>query len=470
MKKTRLLPLLIIVVMTISLTMSGCSADINRDQELKEAHDNIYKEVTETFNQESLDFTLLSEYLESWAINCDMEVDENADHYIVITNPATEDCKKEESTALQCSVDTNNCENSLYVLSSGMTALLGPLKHGDISLIVTEIADGQRIGAQSLLAKHLKKDNVIGLINASNQSVYTEGAYGASGTITAKAKKVSPKYSECYTITMAMPEYTDPYSFDKKKNYPNPIETIGGLLATTKSSGKLFEIADFSCQAHEGYTPYTATATIVVDSNNVESIKKKFDKSYETMENRFEKLDSEFVYTMDKSKMPGKVLSEKSSNNLISLMYTLNTGNCIQDEESGLVYATSYIDSISTKNSKLNLSLKVRTRGEEYLDDVSEMYEITAGLCSTQYKQESKGRIWASSEKSGLAPFFSSMIPSEEGSSEIALKSYDNDYFYAKYNDINMISVLFSKSDRSSTIFTITHFIDPDYEKNTMNY
>ena len=52
---------------------------------------------------------------------------------------------------------------------------------------------------------------------------------------------------------------------------------------------------------------------------------------------------------MEETDMPDKVLSEDVATGLISLMYTLNTGVCEQDEESGVIYSASYIKSVKTK-------------------------------------------------------------------------------------------------------------------------
>ena len=96
-------------------------------------------------------------------------------------------------------------------------------------------------------------------------------------------------------------KYTDPYNFDKKNNYPDPINTIGNLLATSKSAGRLFEIASFESKSCDGYLPYSVSAVIVIDSNNVDAFKSKFDKSYNTIENKFDDIESDFVYTMNET-------------------------------------------------------------------------------------------------------------------------------------------------------------------------
>ena len=95
---------------------------------------------------------------------------------------------------------------------------------------------------------------------------------------------------------MSTSAYADPFDFDT--HYPNPVETIGSLLATEKSSGNLFQLVSFDCKVDNGYTPGSATAVVVIDDNDVESFTKKFDKSNESMKKKFDKLEDHYVYTL----------------------------------------------------------------------------------------------------------------------------------------------------------------------------
>lgn len=96
---------------------------------------------------------------------------------------------------------------------------------------------------------------------------------------------------------MRISGYHDPFNI-KDTDYPNPVEVIGNLLASEKSSGQLFQLASFNCEAKDGYIPTSATAVVVVDSNDISSFEKRFRSSYNNMKNRFEKLEDNFVYTL----------------------------------------------------------------------------------------------------------------------------------------------------------------------------
>lgn len=460
----RVLPLLMIFVFGFCMLLQGCTGDLNRTAELRESLKAIDKDLNETFSEETCDFTLVTEYLQSWAESSGIEVKKTDDNYIVLENPATEDAGNAESTVMQCSVNTTDCKNSVDILATGLACLLGPTSHGKLRLVVTEYTAGQRIGAESIPSEYVKGDNFINLQYSKSASVYTSGPEQTSCLMKTSTSWTKPSYDSAYKITLRMDKYTDPFSFDKTNNYPNPVNVIGGLLANAKSSGKLFEIASFTSKSVNSYGPYFASATIVINDSHIESITNRFDSSYENIENKFEDLDSDFVYTMTPVDMPEKVLSEKNTNNLVSLMYTLNTGICYQDEETGLVLASSYIKSVETEKN-LTLMLTMRARDKENMNNLCNEYEITSGLCDMNFSCSSPKKTWASSADKDLASWFSLRVPVIEGDSAVTMKQYDNDFFEKKAPGLNMISYTFSSLNQNDVLSNIVNFIDPEVER-----
>lgn len=457
----RVLSLLTIIITGVSLLLSGCTGEVDRNAELRESLKATQTSLSDTFKEESCDFSIVSEYLRAWADSSNVDILMSEDSYVILQNPATEGADREESTTFQCSVNTNDCEKSLEIMATALTCLLGPETHGDLRLIVTEYKDGQRTGAQSVPASYLKCDNFINMQYSKTTSVYTSGPETVTCTMKTPSSPTEPSYEEAYNITLKIDKYTDPYSFDKSNNYPNPINVIGSLLAGAKSAGKLFDVASFSSSAVDSYGPYEATATVVINSSHVDSFMSRFEKSYENVEDRFKNIDSEFIYTITPVDMPDSVLGEDAANNLISLMYTLNTGICYQDEDSGLIQAASYISSIST-DKKITVKVNARARSGESLDELIKEYEITSGLCDISYSCDEKSTVWTSSPDSDLASWFSDRVPVEDDDSVVTIKQYDNDYFHTKDPDLNMISYTFDDSDSKRVLVNVTDFLSRD--------
>ena len=466
----RLLPFIMCFIFAVSISLSGCS-EMDRSGELREFLSLNEDAFSETFTEEPCSFSDFKQYMENWAKASNIDVKYEGEHSIVLKNGATSGYDDKPSCLLLCGFNTESASKNKRVITTAQTALLGPVEHGDILMAVSETVGDQFIGIQEIPKKHLTCDNLINLIKGSNNNILTSGPVAAVSTFHRSGKQTESNYAQAFEIKLSMPaEYTDPYDFGKSSNYPNPINVIGGFLASGKSSGKLFDIAAFESKANEGYTPYFARAVVVVDSNHIESFQSRFEKSFENIQEKFEDLESEsestFEYTMEETDMPDKVLSEDVATGLISLMYTLNTGVCEQDEESGVIYSASYIKSVKTKNGDLDIAVGIRARGESYLDSLSAEYETTAGLCSTKYDFNKGGRLWTADQNSDLVTYFTGLVPQTGPvESAVSLKATENDFIAEKLPKQNMIIYSFEKGDRKTALENITNFLDPSIQK-----
>ena len=461
----RLLPFIISIVFVITLSLSGCG-EVDRSGELREFLSANEDAFSEAFTEESCEFSVFTDYMEKWAEANSIDVAFEGDHSLVLKNSAVKGYEDEPDCVLLCSFNSENPHSNKDLIATGQTALLGPVAHGDISLAISERAGGQFLGIDELPEEFIKGDNLINLNTGSNNIILTSGPVAAVSTFHNSSKDTESTYAQAFEIKMSMPEYTDPFDFVKGNSYPNPINTIGSFLASGKSSGKLFDIASFTSKSNKGCTPYYASAVVVVDANHIESLKSRFEKSYENMADKFDNLEAEFEYTMEETDMPKKVLSEDVAGNLVSLMYTLNTGVCQQDEDSGLIYAASYIESVNASNGSLDLVVNIRARGESYLDSLSTEYDTTAGLCSTTYECQKVGRLWNSDAKSSLVSFFTGAVPLQgQIESATSLRQYENDIIAKKMPEQNMIIYTFEKGDRKTVLENVINFLDPSVQK-----
>lgn len=448
-----------VVLMTSAVFLSGCSLGTpDRETELKDTLSDTYSELNSTFSGNTGKYPLVAEYLTSWAKSNDLTVKENAEHYMVIVNPATKGCGKKESTVLECAVKTGDFDNSMQPLAVSMTALLGPESHGKITLIVTENNDGNMIGAASVDPKYYECDNFINMEYSKDIQLLTSGSHTFTSTMSADLQTASPSYSRTYTITMSTSAYADPFDFDT--HYPNPVETIGSLLATEKSSGNLFQLVSFDCKVDNGYTPGSATAVVVIDDNDVESFTKKFDKSNESMKKKFDKLEDHFVYTMTETSTPDRVIASQSSDNIISLMYTLQTGIFLQDEDSGDIISEAYISSISTAGNKLQLTIGSRSLQKSVIDEMNTSFSTTSGLCDIGYSASEQSMTWSANKDKPLAGFFADALSIDDSKPLNTLNSSECDIFASKGPGLNIISYRFNSENREAALLNTLHFME----------
>jgi di/tripeptidase len=451
--------LFVTLMLCASLFLTGCgNAEAEREEELKDILESSSEKLQSNFSGSEGDYSLVSEYLKSWANSNELTVTENADHYIVISNPATEGCGKADSTTLQCQISTKDFSNSLQALSTGMTALLGPENHGDINLIVTENNNGRLIGAEKLPKKYLNCDHFINLEYAEESTLYTGGCFVAENLMTSDIVYEAPAYPNAYEITIKTTNYSDPFNFDTR--YPNPVEVLGNLLASEKSSGQLFQLVSFTCDSANGYNPQSANAVVVIDDNDIKSFTSKFNSSYNKVKKKYENLEMNFVYTLTATDMPNMVIRDDIADNIISLLYTLKTGIYTQDEDSGEIIAASAISSISTKDSTFKLKTVSRSLDKEALSEIKNVFKTTSGLCDISFKAGEVKTTWKSDSKKNTASYFTEAIGADSYVSDSILSGSECDIIYAKDNKANIISYRFDATHREPALLNILHFLN----------
>lgn len=450
--------LFIPLILILAMLLGSCSVgEVTRENELKTSLESTYDELSSTFSSSSGQYSLVSEYLKSWANKNDIEIAEEQENHMVMINPATEGFKDSETTVLQCSVETDNFNKSMQPLAIALSSLLGPEAHGKITLIVTENDNGEYTGATSVKDKYLQCDNFINIRQSDEMLLYKAGSYEMDSNMTASLETTAPSYSQAFAITMSTSGYNDPFDFDT--HYPNPIETIGSLLATEKSAGQLFQLASFECESTDGYTPTSATAIVVVDSNDINSFTKKFNKSYNSMKSKFEKLEDNFVYTLTETSMPETVMTNQTSDNIISLMYTLQTGIYLQDEDSGEIISASDISFVTTENNKLKLTMTSRSRDESVLDDMAAEFLTTSGLCDISYSSTEPHITWTSDGDKELCSFLSDALGAEESIIPDTLESSECDIF-ASRGGLNIVSYRCNIHNGDAAMMNIIHFLE----------
>lgn len=442
-------------IMMLSMVLSGCgSSDADRQKELNDSLEKTYEELTATFSGETGEYELVAEYLQSWASKNDITIAANEKNYMVLKNPATEGSEDADNTTLQCMIDTSAFSKSLQSLSISLTALLGPIEHGDITLLITETTDGEYKGASAVSDKYLRSDSFINIAQNDDIELYIAGAYASSASMTTDIPESAPYYGNAYTISMKISGYHDPFNNDTA-DYPNPVEVIGNLLASEKSSGQLFQLASFNCDVKDGYVPTSATAVVVIDDNDISSFEKKFKSSYNNMKKKFEELEDNFVYTFTATDMPDYVISNETSDNIISLMYTLKTGKyrpAEEDTEDSIeddsdekskddkeIYALAEISSVSTKDGKFKLTTSFKGTDEGIINELSQVYLTISGLCDIDYNKAKNYVTWPTKSNTELANHFIEALGAEETVFDSKLESSECDVLAAKAK-LNMVS------------------------------
>lgn len=166
------------------------------------------------------------------------------------------------------------------------------------------------------------------------------------------------------------------------------------------------------------------------------------------------------MYTITETSMPETVLSNETTNNIISLMYTLKTGIYLQDEDSGEIIAASDISYVSTSDNKFKLITDSRSSDEAVLNEIKSVFLTTSGLCEIKFVPSDITMTWSSDKDASMVNFFRESLGSDNYIQPSTLQSSECDIISAKSKNLNMISYSFDMSHGESAMLNIIQFME----------
>lgn len=453
----RFFPLFLIsTFIVVFLLFTGCGTDKeNAKLSVKESLDTNYEALSAQM-KDSTDFQQLSDYLAGWAKENSIDVKTSNNQYIVLSKPASEGFEDAETFTVQCPIDLSQTEEKngdLENAAAAMALLYSADNHGSLKAIFTLEKDGKPVGASALSDKYLKTDNFIVLNYEDEPALYNSIAASSEIIASQKLNRTSPQYTKAYKIHLTGTASKSPYKY--RGDYPNAIKTIGDLLASCKSSSVLFELASFEGGEASDLYPQTAEAVIVLQENDVESFTKRFESSFEKVEEYYDDLEEPFEYTMTETKMPGQVISTKDTDNIVSLMYTIINGTHLKSDK-GDVIAASNIGRVTTKKGQFKLQINAKSLENNILDEMRTIFKTTCGLCDIKYKEASSTDLWYASEKS---PLISALSGSPKTTPAGTLENLDGSAFLAKKPDLNMAIWAMNKKSAEKQLNTLMEYM-----------
>ena len=157
--------------------------------------------------------------------------------------------------------------------------------------------------------------------------------------------------------------------------------------------------------------------------------------------------------------MPKTVMTNQTSDNIISLMYTLQTGIYMQDEDNGDIISASDISYVSTKNGRFKLIMTSRSSDKAVLSDMASEFLTTSGLCDITYSSSDVRTTWTSDNDKSLVSFLSDALGAENSIIFGTLESSECDIFAAK-DDINIVSYRCNIHNGDAAMMNIIHFME----------
>ena len=326
----------------------------------------------------------VANYLLNWAKNKEISATADENGNIIFTVNAGKEYKNVSPTAVICSFDAQHMDCYVKEMAVAMCVAKNARNHGKLSVIFLAETDGNKAGAFTLDEGHFADDTQIFYLSSSGSSKVSAitGGY-RSYTISHKLSYEKPIYDTAFRIKIEnCPVQLLNDSIDQT---PNPIKTIGDVLANFKSTSLLFELSEISGGTSENLTAESAEMTIVISDSDVEKFKAKIDDFIEKFNDKYLENYPDVTYTYEEVKLPSKVFKGDDVDNLVSFLYTAFDGVYYKNDD-GNVVALTNIGKISSENRTLKINIAAVGYNETALDEISESYKTICGLSDLTYK------------------------------------------------------------------------------------
>lgn len=327
------------------------------------------------------------EYLQSWAkakgIAC--ETDENGN--VIMEVKSSKAYKKAAPTVLLCPYDGQSFAASIEPMAMALYAVKNNEETGKLTAIFTAEDGHDFSGIQKLDSKYIPdKAKVFCLCGGSKNMWSVETGGRSSYTFTSKAAYTKASGDKAFRISIKGLPGGIPDS--RISSYPNPIKELGDLLAYFKTNALIFQLAKVSGGASGSLYPKSASATVVIDENDVEKFQSRMETAIENFNDHYDEFIEDYPdvsYTYEEVDLPERVLTQDSLNNFVSGLYTLIDGVYYKDEEENLVAITS-IGRLRCTGGQITISAVANSLSAAVLKDINRDYKTLCGLSSFRFK------------------------------------------------------------------------------------
>lgn len=455
----RFFPILIILIMLgTSLLFTGCSGSSDEPsvKETVNTNDTLLSDAL----AENSSFDTFTECITAWADENNIEKTSVNEQYLVLTKKSDEQTGGNESFTFHATLDFSSEKNTQESISSAvavMTAITKAQSEKTIRGIFTLTENGKATGAEAVNAQYLKCDNFIDISYNTKTALYNSIAASCDMSASKELNMTPSQYSKAYKLDLKLKEGQSAYKH--RGTYPNAIKTIGDLLASCQSSSVLFELASFEGGTDTDMLPSEATATIVLHENDVDSFTKRFEKSYQKIEDAYEDLDDEtetFEYTMEEVDLPSVVVNKEDTEKIASLMYTMISGAYVKNDDNE-VKAYSNLGTVSISDGKFELKINAKSLENNLMDDLCTDVKTICGLCNVQYKELNRTNLWYNPASTPLICGLSEGM-NKELSGQIESKAAS--IFLEKNSSLNLIGWATETKDIAGELAVILDYIE----------
>ncbi|MBR5516952.1 MAG: hypothetical protein IKU53_03170 [Firmicutes bacterium] len=447
--KKKLIAIAVIILLIVAAVITAIFLITNNDEDELSLHETIENRADsyKTDFKDSMHLMTnqksIAKYLVNWAENKGINVKTDSNNNVIYSFDATEGLEDNHPTVILCGYDYASIQSNVNSIACALTTARGDMEHGEFKIIFVSEENGNKFAVNKLPASYFPENaEVFYLGNDTASKIATSTSGSTDFQFTKKLDSASPNYNKAYKVTIAgLP--TEALS-SRSVSIPNPIKTLGNLLANFKSKSVLFDLVEFTGGNGETLTPGEASITIVVSQDATEKVETRLDSAIESFVDKYGKKYPEATYAYEVVDMPSRVIASNDTESLISLLYTAPNGVYYKDDD-GNVTTTSCITSIDTTTGKVVIDVTASGYEKETLDEVSESYATICALTDIEFKELESLPIYVISEKGkALASAFTNSY-NEYKSNTLNTESMAGQTMCSalseKYPDMNLIAI-----------------------------
>ena len=241
-----------------------------------------------------------------------------------------------------------------------MAVTQNKISHGKLRIIITVNEEDGMTGAFHISSSWL--ENASFLINIDNEWSNQILVSTAAGDSLNASKKIEYKNAEGNkAIQVEISNLKGGHSgVEIDKGRLNGIIALAKFLKDLNNQGFDYELSSFEGGTASNAIPTDAKVELVINSNNLNNIKKKMEEYCDTLNKTYEKVENEIICTVTEiSKIP-KIVSSTEKNNLINFLTEVIDGVYTMSKDmEGLVESSSNLGIV--KMTPLSESLEIIT-------------------------------------------------------------------------------------------------------------
>ncbi len=447
--KKKLIAIVAIVLVVVALIVAAISIfDLGGSKEpsLQEVIENradSYKTDFVDSIQQMNDQASVTKYLVNWAENKGIEVESDYHGNVIYSFDASEGLEDRKPTVILCGYDYSAIESYANSIVSALTLARDDNPHGQYKIIFVSEEMGNKQAGYNIPSSYLEEANeVFYLANDTASKIANASAGIVEYQFTKDIYKISPTYNKAYKVTISgLPANVINSS---SVSMPNPIKTLGNLLANFKSKSVLFDLVEFTGGSESAQIPTEASITIVVSEDATSKIESRLDSAIESFMDKYGDKYPEATYSYEVVDMPYQVIDSDVTESLISLLYTAPNSVYFKDDDKNIT-AYSCITSIDVTEGTSSINVVASGYDEEKLLELGDSYQTICALTDISFEELDSHPIYKISDKgTALAESFkNSYIEYKTNTLDIAsMEQYTMCSVLAEeYPDMNLVAI-----------------------------